>query len=409
MIESGPMGRQVSPLLNNITIIAGIAILVGVAWAGYSALVVLVGLALAAALVTKLWSRLCLKGVVCERRLNEHRAFPDDEVTLTLRVVNRKILPLPWVEVQDLVPASLGAAAQATTSVGPVEAHSVTLAHSTPLLWYSAASFTHRLTTLTRGYHPLGPLSVTTGDIFGLHPNSLVQDEIEHLIVYPRIHPLGKLGIPSLSLSGNAKSQLRMFEDPSRLAGVREYEPGDSPRRIHWKASARGRALQVKIFESTTDLKVDMFLAMDTFVESPPEDLELAISTAASLAQHLLEREVQTGLFANTVLADTHHPARIAAGSGTAHLTAILDALAKTTAQVDAPFIDFFDRERGELGFGGTLAFIVGEISPQIELLTADLARVGRNVLGFHLGKHGQKSRPAGVSWYEIHRPGKAH
>ena len=39
-----------------------------------------------------------------------------------------------------------------------------------------------------------------------------------------------------------------------RTVGVRDYRPGDSPRRLHWKATARapGQALQVKLFEPTT-------------------------------------------------------------------------------------------------------------------------------------------------------------
>jgi uncharacterized protein (DUF58 family) len=280
------MAKRVNPLVSNVVVLVGVAALVWSAWVGYSALVVLLGLALSAALVTKIWSRLCLKGVTCERRLSRRRVFPGDEVELTLRVANRKVLPLPWVEVQDKIPSSL------TPAMTPEEPGLVTLSKSTPLLWYSAASFTEKLCSSARGYYPLGPLSVTSGDIFGLNPRSHEQPEIDHLIVYPRTYALGDLRIPSVSYLGEAKSELRLFDDPSRLMGVREYEPGDSPRRIHWKASARSQSLQVKLFESTTDLKVDVFLAVDTFAERPPEEFELGISAAASVARYLLENSV---------------------------------------------------------------------------------------------------------------------
>jgi uncharacterized protein (DUF58 family) len=374
------MRKAVSPLLDNFVIIGGFGALIWAAWVGYSALVVLIGLALSAALVTKLWSYLCLKGVTCERLLSEQRVFPGEEVMLTLRVVNRKVLPLPWVEIRDEMDALLvapgitppsnsapsaspAAGAAALAAEAPERPGFVSLSRSTPLLWYSAAAFTQRLDTSARGYYPLGPLSVTSGDIFGLHSRSREQAEIDHLIVYPRTYALAELGIPSLSHLGDAKSESRVFQDPSRLMGVREYVPGDSLRRVHWKASARSGALQVKLFESTTDLKVAVFLAVDTFEGRPQEDLELGISTAASVARHLLEKDVQTGLFANTKSADTREPACIAAGAGTEHLALILEALAKTTAEADGAFIDFFDRERSELGFGGTLVFVVGEVS----------------------------------------------
>jgi uncharacterized protein (DUF58 family) len=396
------MTKPVNPLVSSAVIVIGAATLVWSAWFGYSALVVLLGLSLSAALVTKVWSRLCLKGVTCERRLSQRRVFPGDEVVLTLRVANRKILPLPWVEVSDKIPASL------TPGGNQEEPGLVTLSHSTPLLWYSAASFTEKLDSSARGYYPLGPLSVTSGDIFGLNPRSQEQGGIDHLIVYPRTYELKDLSIPSVSYLGEAKSELKLFDDPSRLLGVREYEPGDSPRRIHWKASARSQSLQVKLYESTTDLKVEVFLAIDTFAERPPEDLELGISAAASVARHLLERDVQTGLYANTKLADTLHPARIAPGGGTDHLAAILEALAKTTADADGTFIDFFDRERGGLGLGGTLVFVVGELSPEIGLLAADLARTGRHVLGFFVGKHGRTTHTPGVRWHRIHQAARA-
>ncbi|MBN1632237.1 MAG: DUF58 domain-containing protein, partial [Thermoleophilia bacterium] len=210
--------------------------------------------------------------------------------------------------------------------------------------------------------------------------------DIDHLIVYPRTYPLAELGIRSLSHLGEVGAETRMFDDPSRLMGVREYVPGDSLRRIHWKASARSRALQLKLFEYTTDHKVAVFLAVDTFSEQSPDDFELGVSTAASVARHFLEQDVQTGLFVNTRLADTGHPARIAAGNGNAQLMLCLETLAKTTADIGLPFVDFFDQERGALGFGGALIFVVGEVSEPIGLLTADLARSGRRVLGFHVG-----------------------
>jgi len=379
------MTKPFSPLLSNAAILAGCGVLAGAAWAGYSALVVLAGLALAAALVTRLWSRLCLKGVTCERSMSERRVFPDEEVLLSLRVVNRKLLPLPWVEVRDEMPARL-AGATVTDAEATERPDFVALSRSTPLLWYSAATFTRRLDSSARGYYPLGPLSVTSGDIFGLHPRSHTRPDIDHLIVYPRTYPLAELGIRSLSHIGEVGAETRLFDDPSRLMGVREYVPGDSLRRIHWKASARSRALQLKLFEYTTDHKVAVFLAVDTFGEQSPDDFELGVSTAASVARHFLERDVQTGLFVNTRLADTGHQARIAPGNGNAQLMICLETLAKTTADIGVPFVDFFDHERGALGFGGSLVFVVGEVSEPIELLTADLARSGRRVLGFHVG-----------------------
>ena len=414
--QSSPVANSFTPLFSTLVLVGGFAALVGAAWAGYSALVVLLGLWLSAGVVTKLWSRLCLKGLTCERQLSERRVFPGEEVVLTLRVMNRKPLPLPWVEVRDEMPAALSPARPPgdprASAPLPERPGFVALSQSTPLPWYAAASFTSRLQSSARGYYQLGPLSVTSGDIFGLHPRTRVQPDLDYLIVYPRTYALSELGLTSLSPLGNNKSELRMFADPSRLLGVREYVLGDSPRRIHWKASARTRALQVKVFESTTDLKVSVFLAVDTFAGLSSDDFELGISTAASVARHLLESDIQTGLFVNTKLADSGAAARVPAGSGTAQLALILEALAKTTAQISQPFADFFERERSELGFGGTLVFVVGEVSREIGLLTAELARTGRQLLGLYLANGGDAENGQGTDherlggwWRGVHRP----
>lgn len=442
------MTKSVSPLLGTAAVLVCFAALIGAAIAGFSALVVLLGLAIAAALVTRLWSFLCLKSVTCERHLSDRRVFPGDEVLLTLRVTNRKLLPLPWVEIEDQVAAPLvaptgggglqppggagreppgaepgttpgpappsapgptpGAGPGTTPGAEPARSGLVAVSRSTPLLWYSAATFTQRLDASARGYYPLGPLSVTSGDIFGLHPRSLLQPDIDHLIVYPRTYALRQLGIPSLSHLGDVRADLRVFDDPSRLVGLRDYEPGDNLRRIHWKASARSGALQVKLFEFTTDLKAAVFLGIDTFAGRPQDDMEFGISTAASVARHLLERDVQTGLYVNTRSADTQRPACIAASTGSAHLALILEALAKTTGEADGALVDFFEHRRGDLGFGGTFVFVVGDVAPALDLMITDLIRAGRRVVGFAVGTAAEEAHAPGLHWHRVDAPAAA-
>src|SRR5690606_40724979 len=57
---------------------------------------------------------------------------------------------------------------------------------------------------------------------------------------------------------GRVPTRLRAHQDPTSIADVRPMVPGDSPRFIHWKASARRGELHVKEFElraSTEDRK----------------------------------------------------------------------------------------------------------------------------------------------------------
>lgn len=155
----------------------------------------------------------------------------------------------------------------------------------------------------------------SSGDLFGLYSRSMrvpIQDEI---LVYPRIFPVERLEIPSLQPAGDFRTVRRVVQDPTRPTGVRDYRFGDSPRHIHWKASARARGLRVKIFESTTNFKAALFLCVESFRTSEAlaeEDFELAVSTAASVAHHVVSRGSPVGLFANSRAADSGHAVSLA-------------------------------------------------------------------------------------------------
>ena len=65
-----------------------------------------------------------------------------------------------------------------------------------------------------------------------------VQDEPDHLVVFPRVFTLEELGLRRTARSATARAGT-LFEDPLRFAGLREYRPGDPLSRIDWKATAR--------------------------------------------------------------------------------------------------------------------------------------------------------------------------
>jgi uncharacterized protein (DUF58 family) len=199
--------------------------------------------------------------------------------------------------------------------------------------------------------------------------------------------------MPSLYPIGETSSQQRIFEDPIRVMGVRDYSPHDSRRRIHWKASARHQNLQVKVFEPTTTLKVALFLAVDSFKPQTgeahsDEDFELGISAAASIANHLImEQRSAAGLFVNSCLADSGQPARISPGSSVGQLVEILEALAKVTHLASGPFEDFVQTEQRSLVWGTTLLFILSSFSPSLTELLTGLRESGHKLLVVQVGE----------------------
>ena len=62
--------------------------------------------------MTRAWSALALGSVRCTLTFRDDRAFPDDEIDLILRVEGRGPIPIPWLEVDFVVPRGLYADAE---------------------------------------------------------------------------------------------------------------------------------------------------------------------------------------------------------------------------------------------------------------------------------------------------------
>jgi uncharacterized protein (DUF58 family) len=404
-IEKGLTTQSAGYLLSKFGLLAMLAGLLLAAWYGQVVIVIVLGLVLSAAGLSKLWSRLSLKGVNCQHLLSEKRTFPGEYVELKLQLANRKLLPLPWIQVDDEVPAGF---LRGTSLVPGNRPGSVLLSKATALLWYTQASWRQRLYCHKRGYYTLGPVTITSGDIFGFYPRSITEPFIEHVIVYPRIFPIAQLGIPSLYPLGDATAERRIFEDPTRAIGVRDYTPHDSLRHIHWKATARHQNLQVKVFEPTTTLKLALFMAIDSFEHHGgyrEDDLELAISTAASIANYVTEQGSLVGLFANTHLADSGESARIPPGSGVNQLICILEALAKVTASYSCPFEDFLQSELRSLPWGTTLVFILSTPSEPLTGMLTDLKERGHRILVLQVGEPTRVDIDQAIAWHNVRSP----
>jgi len=400
--------RPAGHLLSRYGLLAVLAALLLAAWHGQIAIVILLGLILSAAGLSKLWSRFSLVGVSCQRLVSERRVFPGEYMELRLRLVNRKLLPLPWIQVNDQIPLGLAVDTSLTPSSRPGFGF---LSKTAALPWYTGLSWKHRLCGNKRGYYLLGPITLTSGDIFGFYPRSATEPAADHVIVYPKIFPIAHLGMPSLHPLGETTAERRIFEDPIRVIGVRDYSPRDSRRHIHWKATARRQELQVKVFEPTTTLKVALCLAIDSFQHDgaqAEEELELGISAAASIANHLVEQRNSVGLFVNSCLADSGQPTTIPTGNGTQQLVEILEALARVTPLSSGPFEKFLQAARASLVWGTTLLFILARPSPPLMELLADLKQSGYKLVVLQAADPGESKIQRGIPWYHITQPGES-
>jgi uncharacterized protein (DUF58 family) len=316
--------------------------------------------------VSHLWERYCLVGLAYRRRLGQLRAFFGEEVPLTLEIVNAKPLPLAWLEIEDTVPGT--SLTLRPAHVGP--SHIPGRRLLTMLLsvrWYERVRRHYQVTCAARGFHAFGPAVLRTGDVFGLRTRELDVPSEDFLLVYPKIVPLDRLGLPAGNPFGDVPLQRQwLFEDPMRTVGVREYRPGDSSRRLHWKATARapGQVLQVKLLEPTTTHRLHVLLNVGTSDQNwswqgyDPEALEAAITTAASVANWAAERGLLIGLAANARLFRSSAVVRIPPSRDPHQLMHIFEALARLVPMPSMSADAFVELESRHLAFGTTVIMV---------------------------------------------------
>jgi len=307
----------------------------------------------------RLWANRALKAVTV-RRIHADRVFQGESVSVRLEVSNGGWLPVLWMRLHDMVPATLGTPGlfRQVVSLAPRE----------------RLDLDYTLSANRRGYYQLGPLVAHSGDLLGsvtCKTDPLHKDGGGFVIVYPRIVPLRDLGFPSQSPFGTLPSREQIFEDPTRIRGVRDYQRGDSLRRIDWKTSARVGALQVKRYEPAIALETAILLNLDSgdyAVAHRSTATELGIVIAASLAAHLVEKRQAVGLITNgrDPLADSA-PASAPAlplRKGREHLMHLLDLLARIEVAAEGealPFLEVVSRESVGLPWGSTVVLITAQ------------------------------------------------
>jgi hypothetical protein len=136
--------------------------------------------------------------------------------------------------------------------------------------------------TVRRGVLDVGPVTGVRADPVGLVRRELVWTAREQVIVHPRT-----IAIPSTStgLVRDLEGQATRDLSPSDIAfhAVREYMPGDDPRTIHWKSTAKTGAFMVRQFEDTRRSHLVVALGTSRAEFADDDEFELAVSAAASL------------------------------------------------------------------------------------------------------------------------------
>ncbi|GCE10239.1 DUF58 domain-containing protein [Tengunoibacter tsumagoiensis] len=370
--------------------------------------------------ITDLWSHFSLHNLAYQREISEQRLLFGEEVMLDLTVENIKLLPLPWLELEERLPRDLTLKEQKVRTGS--SSYQVTLNALFHLSWYERVTRRYTLQGTTRGIHIFGPTTLHSGDGFGFLKREGHLNNEQFILVYPLILPLTSFHLPARHPFGDHRSQQRLIEDPSRVVGVREYAYGDSLRRVDWKATARTLTMQSKIYESTTTYTIAIFLnvtlQLDVHYGFYPELRELCISAAASIADWSINQGYAVGLYVNTVPYQPEEKPwklnqspeqilrerriRIPAASTEEQRTRILEMLARIQNTQGCTLDELILSERSNLLAGTTALIITSTINEKLLDAILHLRRHGNAVALLYAGEQPSLLKMAGVTVYHI-------
>jgi uncharacterized protein (DUF58 family) len=356
----------------------------------------------AAALI---WDRFCLSGVSYARHFGTERLFCGEETDLWLEIANAKPLPLAWLKTQDEFPDAVVVDKVTLTPAG--EPHRRLLTNLFAPRWYERVRRHYRLGAARRGVFDFGPVAVSSGDIFGFRARRAELDQRHLLTVYPKLVPVEQLNLQPAQPMGDHKTHRRTLTDPLRLAGVRDYLPGDALSHIHWKATARRGSLQTKRFDPSAAHQLVLCLNLQSLEHAYGgilvDELETAIVAAASLAHAALEARVPVGLLSNGALRETQGTARLPASRHQWQELRLLEMLARITYFTNVHFDQLLQAEAANFPYGATLVIITTLLTDNLRRVMLDLRQAGHPVAIILVGARpvGQAAS-ASVPSYEI-------
>ena len=324
--------------------------------------------------------------VAGSRRLSPGRVPAGTEARVHLRMDNVSRMPTGLLMLQDRVPYVLGPRPRFV--LDRMEAG-------------GRREVSYRVRSDLRGRYPLGPLQLRLSDPFGMCELNRSFSSYDTLTVTPRVEPL-----PPVRLSGESKGYGDGLQRSLALAGEddvipRGYRYGDDLRRVHWRSTARYGELMVRREEQPQRARCTVLLDTRGLAfqgAGPDSAFEWAVSGAASVLVHMLERG-----FSVRLLTDTGNsvPGEGADGfAGASQETAdaaglMMDTLAVVDHSDGAGLSRAYDVLRG--GNEGLLVAFFGDLDEEQASIVAKMRQRSGGALAFLLDSNPWVREPTDV------------
>lgn len=313
----------------------------------------LFSLSLLVLLISYLWARLTIRGLYGQVKLPTGHSQAGESFQQEALVSNQSLLPKPLLKVWEDTNLP-GYSNRLMVNLPPHGSH----------------HWTTEIRCQRRGWYQLGSLTAEVTDPFGLFPVRRQLTEAQNLLVYPATIELPFFWLASYVESGSGRNCWGTTERNPVVSRVREYVPGDSLSRIHWRSTARAGKFIVKDFD--LDLSKNIWVVVDMASIAGGDAAgaieDCSVIVAASIVKKCVDSGRRIGLITQ---GDTYYlfPPQI----GQSHLWRIMEALALVKATGEVPISQLIDREIARFRSNSVVVVVTASAD---ELLVESLLRL---------------------------------
>jgi len=222
----------------------------------------------------------------------------------------------------------------------------------------------YALRNVPRGRYRLGEAEVSVEDPFGLSRRDQRLPDTGTLLVYPRLAKLASLFSERGLRSHGAGRVLLRRPAGFELHSVREYQDGESLRRVHWPSTARRQQLMVKELEDAPrDEIVVVIDAQDGFGAGTPPDssFDAQVRAAGSILWTHARRGRNARLLVSSGAVDT-----VAIRSYGRDWPRVMEALAAAEQSGTRPLEAFLADESGVAAHASDVAVVTAALRPTL-------------------------------------------
>lgn len=257
--------------------------------------------------ISRIWGGIAMRGLSAEASCARTRLFPGETTEIEYTVRNDKSLPLIWLEVSQLAPPhdclvpddNFEYFYKEYNTKHGVDYETHVRQKFSFVLGHRTVTFPSTWLAKRRGFYQMENVILRSGDGFGMTQQEQTNEtmNIPDFAVYPRPIPvnISSLLMEQWDCQIGTKGYV---EDPTIIRGIRDYQVGDSWKRINWRNVARQQELKVNVYEIIKPKALHFIIDGESFARITPDNkhLESMLEIIGSVLIALFDMGVACGL-----------------------------------------------------------------------------------------------------------------